>query len=216
MWGLVLKDYYDSFRVRKNFWNNVIGFALMFAVFFIMGSGMYGLILIVGIMLPLTSSSVMQYSLEQEEIARFDEIALTYPVTRKEIIFAKFVSNLLFTCGLNLFSMLLILLSVFGFEATDFKTGMLIWAAGAIFSVFLLALNCVGFLWLGVKKGTFLYIAFVLLFAFGYAFAYFGFDWSKVLSLGTGALLALGTLIAVLALALSYVACVKIYTKKHS
>ena len=44
----------------------------------------------------MTTISVFQMALEQDEKVQFDEIMLTYPVTKKEIILARFIDNFIY------------------------------------------------------------------------------------------------------------------------
>lgn len=215
MLGIILKDYYESFCIKKNTFSMIFGFGCLF-LFSLFFKSFYGLCLVVGVILPLTGCSPLQYSLEQDDISKFDDILLTFPLTKKEIVASKFGSCLAF-CAINsVLSFLITLVYVFIHKCTDFKTGLLVLGVGVIFSIAMLAISNIGFFALGNKKGTIIYMALVIIVAFAYAISYWNFDFSWIFKLNFGVLLFLALLLSLGMLYVSYKVCVKIYTKKHS
>lgn len=100
MFGIILKDYYESFCIKKN----LIGFlfsiaCLIFLTIFV--QNMYALVLMIVITLPMISVSPLQYSLEQDEISNYDKILLTFPLTRKEIVSSKLLGTYIFAVLAN-------------------------------------------------------------------------------------------------------------------
>lgn len=216
MFGIIKKDFYDSFCVPKNLANNVIGLGVIWILALLMGPGEYMMLLLVVVTLPMMSVSVLQYSMEQDELAKFDEILLTYPLSKREIILAKFIDNFLFTVGVSVISFLLMLWYVVGCGVTNMKTGFLYWMAGNVVALFIAAVSFIVFYWLGNKIGTVIYMIMVGVAAFSYVITYLNVPVEKIVALGSWKLLGIGFVISVLALIGSYWGCLKIYTKRHS
>lgn len=85
MLGIIIKDYYESFCIKKNTLSML--FSLIIIIFLILWmKDLYSYVLLVGVMLPLIGASTLQYSMEQDEISKYAQILLTFPVTRKEIV----------------------------------------------------------------------------------------------------------------------------------
>lgn len=215
MLGIILKDYYESFCIKKNLWGMIFGFGSIVILSLVL-QNFYNFCLIVGIVFPLIGASPLQYAMEQDEISKFDDSLLTFPLTKREIVGAQFIACLSF-CGItSLLAFAETLLFVFVHKCTDFKTGLMIWAIGIIFSITFLAIITIGFFALGNKKGTIIYIAIVIIIALGYAISYWNFDFSWIFKLNTGILLLIALSASLLLLAGSYKLCLMIYIKKHS
>lgn len=215
MLGIILKDYYESFCIKKNLWGMIFGFGSIVILSLVL-QNFYNFCLIVGIVFPLIGTSPLQYAMEQDEISKFDDSLLTFPLTKREIVGAQFIACLTF-CGItSLLAFAETLLFVFVHKCTDFKTGLMIWAIGIIFSIIFLAIITIGFFALGNKKGTIIYIAMVIIIALGYVISYWNFDFSWIFKLNTGILLLIALSASLLLLAGSYKLCLMIYTKKHS
>lgn len=215
MLGIIMKDYYESFRIRKNLVGMLLGFGSL-ALMLIFMDTFYAHVLTVSIIFPMLGCSPLQYSLEQDEISKFDDILLTYPITKKELVLSQFTACLSFTGIMELAALGLTFVYVCIHHTTDFKTGLLIWAAGAIFSIAFLSISNIGFFALGNKKGTIIYIALVIIFSFSYVLAYWNIDFMAIFQLDIKLLLPLAFIVSLLLLVGSYYLCLKIYTKKHS
>lgn len=215
MKGIILKDYYESFCIKKNLFEMIVSYGFLFFISFIIDSQYYFL-LIIAVLLPATSCSVLQYSMEQDEIAKFDSIALTLPVTRKELILCKYISGLLYTALTAVLSFLLVLIYVFIHESFTFHAAMEIWYLGIIASVFWLSLNYMGFFWFGNKKAMIIYFMMIFVICIAYITLSFNIDVTVILGLNKNLLLAIGTLISGALLIVSYFASLKIYNLKHS
>ena len=149
-------------------------------------------------------------------MVKFDEILLTYPLTKKEIVLARFIDNLIYV-GINaVISILLMLAYVYGGKTTDLQTGLWYCAAGLVISLITTAVFSVGFYILGNKKGTILYIALVLVATISYCFTQLNFSFTWILNMNPWMLFAIGLVIGILSMLGSYWGCVKIYTRHHS
>ena len=82
MLGIILKDYYETFCIKKNLWGTIFGFGCI-ALISVFMQNFYSFCLIVGIILPMIGCSPLQYAMEQDDISKFDDILLTFPITKK-------------------------------------------------------------------------------------------------------------------------------------
>ena len=215
MLGIVLKDFYECFCIKKNLLGIIFGFSIL-VILTLFSPNVYTLALLVSVSIPFVSSSPLQYSMEQDEISKFDDILLTYLLTKNEIVLAKYLSCLIFTFCSWLISLIIVLFSVYMMHVCDLSTGLLLLCIGMILSLVLLAVNCIGFFLLGNKKGTIAYIIVLVLAAFSYVIIYFNVDFTPLLNLGLPLLLGITFLISAALLGLSYLGSVKVYTRKHS
>jgi len=97
MKGIILKDFYETFCIKKNLFEFLSAFAFVVLIVAFM-KNLYTFILIVGVTLPLIGSSPMQYSMEQDDISGFNSILLTYPLSKKKIMLAKYFVLLPVSC----------------------------------------------------------------------------------------------------------------------
>ncbi|MFR2938051.1 ABC-2 transporter permease, partial [Faecalibacillus intestinalis] len=96
MVGLMLKDFYESFCIKKNLIGFICSILLYGMVFFLMPSE-YIVILLVVLTIPMTSVSPLQYSIEQDELSKFDQMLLTYPISKKTIVMTKILETYIFS-----------------------------------------------------------------------------------------------------------------------
>lgn len=216
MKGIIIKDNFESFLIKKNFFSWLFS-TITIIILVLLMRNIYAYVLMVGVMLPMIGTSTLQYSMEQDEISKFDQILLTYPVTKKEIIQAKYISGLILILINNLIlSSVIMCLFVYGYNALDLTMGLYALFSGFIFAIIMTAINYVGFFWLGNKKGTIVFVIMVLAYAIIYVLLEMNFSIKSIISLGTVNLLAIGMIVAVIMMICSYFISVKIYTKKHS
>lgn len=215
MLGIILKDYYEAFCIKKNLLGMIFGFGCI-ALLSVFMQNFYSFCLIVGIILPMIGCSPLQYAMEQDDISKFDDILLTFPLTKKEIVLSQFAACLSFCGIISVLALAETFVYVYIHKCTDLQTGLFLWAVGIIFSIAVLAVINIGFFALGNKKGTILYIAIVIIIALGYAISYWNFDFSWIFKMNKILLLLIAFAISIFMLLLSYMACVKIYTRKHS
>lgn len=215
MLGIMIKDLYETVLVKKNMLSLILGLVAIFVCSFVL-KNLYSFILIVGICIPFMGSTVLQCSVEQDEISGFDKVQLTYPLTKKEIILSKYISGIIFVCFISLFALIETLIYVYGYGVVDIVTGLTVWFMGVLISVIELAICYVGFIWLGNKKGIFMYIVMCLGVAIIYILTSLNIGIESILQLDRPILIFLGIVIAFISLILSYLGALKIYTRKYS
>ena len=216
MWGIVKKDFYDTFCIPKNLLSNILGYLAMIILAVLMGQNRYMMMLFVVVCIPMTTISVFQMALEQDEKVQFDEIMLTYPVTKKEIILARFIDNFIYM-GINtVISVIMVLGYVYLGKTVDIRTGMFYVAAGIAISLIATAVFSIGFYLLGNKKGTILYVGMVIIVALFYGLSSSGQWISRIFQTDPRILTGIALILGGLLMAGSYWVCLKIYTRQHS
>ena len=176
MLGILLKEYYETFCLKKNTLGMLFAAACILLIVIFM-QNFYSYVLVIGVVVPMMGVSPMQYSMEQDDISGYDQILLTFPLTRKEIVRAKLLSVWSFTALSNLVVGLpLTLLYTLGYQVIDWNTGLLLWLFTILLSFIMTALNAIGFMALGNKRGTILFIFILVVFAIGYVIFHFNVD----------------------------------------
>ena len=106
MRGIILKDLYEGFCIKKNLINwlaSMIFTSALTAISEFM-RGAYGFLLIVVLLFPVMGSTLLQMTVEQDEKAEFDRIQLTYPLSKSEIVLSKYLGGLIVQGGMTLYS----------------------------------------------------------------------------------------------------------------
>ena len=216
MRGIILKDFYESFCLRKNLIGMLFSFAVVTTLVIWMRDA-YSYVLLVLLMMPMIRVSTLHYSMEQDEISGYDEILLTFPLTKSEIVLAKLISTWLLALLSNLLiSLPLTLLYVFAYHSITIELAFGTWLGGLIFSFVMNAINAAGFFALGNKKGTVMFVVILVILAIAYIAVQIGIGIEQLLQAGSMALLGGGALLALLLNLLSYRLCLFIYTRKHT
>lgn len=176
----------------------------------------YGLALMVVLSIPVGGSAFLQIVMEKEEKTNFEKVYLSLPVTKQEVILARFISSFLFLAIQMVIAFIYMLVFVYGLKVVSLDVGMLVWGAGFVVGTILLALNSIGYHLLGSKKGTFVYLVFAGLSILIYLIAFFGVDVSQVIFLQPIYLMLIGIAFALLCLIISYFVSLKILQRKYS
>lgn len=216
MLGIIIKDFYESFCIRKNLFGFI--FSYLFLIFVIFGvRNVSGLVLLIVLALPMTSVSPLQYSMEQDEISKFDKKLLTFPLTRKEIVFSKISSTYIFALLSNLvFSLPIVFVYIYCFGVINLSIGLWIFFLGIIMTLVMLPINNIGFFLLGNKKGTILYMIILVIVTLFYIYG------NIILKIGNEFMnpsvhiIIISLLVSIILNIIGYYVCVKIYTHKNS
>ena len=152
MLGILRKDLYDTFLIPKNILSNGFGYLFMFLFAYLLGPNYYMMMVFIMLAIPATSVMVLQAAIEQDESVRFDDVLLTYPISKKQIILTRFCGNLIGILLNMALSFLLMLGYVYGGKTTDIQNGIFIWLAGCVISLYAVAVFSVGFYLLGKRN----------------------------------------------------------------
>ena len=216
MLGIMRKDFFETFCIKKNLIEFVFGIVALVICFILMPSK-YITMLIVALSVPLMSVSPLQYSIERDEISKFDQILMTFPISKKTIVATKFLETNIFAliCFLGM-SLPIVLLAIYYYSVLTLQEGILLLLISLIFSLIVLPILNVGFMTLGNKKGLIIYVIISLLFGICYIAIGFMFGVEQLLRISLYRWLIYGGLVALISNILGYFICLKIYDKKHS
>lgn len=216
MLGIMRKDFFETFCIKKNLIEFVFGIVALVICFILMPSK-YITMLIVALSVPLMSVSPLLYSIERDEISKFDQILMTFPISKKTIVATKFLETYIFAliCFLGM-SLPIVLLAIYYYSVLTLQEGILLLLISLIFSLIVLPILNVGFMTLGNKKGLIIYVIISLLFGICYIAIGFMFGVEQLLRISLYRWLIYGGLVALISNILGYFICLKIYDKKHS
>lgn len=216
MLGIIIKDYYESFCLKKNLISVLFVF-IIFSLVIILMHNLYALILLVGITLPIAGTSTLQETLKQDEISNYNKILLTFPLTKKEIVKAKIISTLILSLLINLLiSLPITLIYVFIYQAVNLDIALLIWLFSFILTFIMTAIQNIGLFTLGNKKGSIVLFIFTIIVAISYICSNIFIGIETIVELTSPTLLIFETFIAIILNIISFYACVKIYSIKNS
>lgn len=177
---------------------------------------LYGLALIVILSYPIGGSAFIQVVMEKEERTNFDKTIISLPVTKSEIILARYITSFIFFGIHMLFGLLYTFIHIYVIQSVSLELGLLLWGIGILIGTIMISINSVGYILLGSRKGTFVYIIILALSIIGYVITFLGFDIKQILTLSSSVLMMIACIVTILGLILSYFASLKIFTRKYS
>lgn len=177
---------------------------------------LYGLALIIILSYPIGGSVFIQVVMEKEERTNFDKTVISLPVTKAEIILAKYITSFVYFGIHMLFGLIYTFIHIYVIKSVSLEFGLLLWGIGLLIGTIMISINSVGYILLGAKKGTFVYMVILLLSIIGYVVTFLGFDIKQVLTLSSTILMLMACLITILCLIVSYFTSLKIFTRKYS
>ncbi len=177
---------------------------------------LYGLALIVILSYPIGGSAFIQVVMEKEERTNFDKTIISLPVTKSEIILARYITSFIFFGIHMLFGLLYTFIHIYVIQSVSLELGLLLWGIGILIGTIMISINSVGYILLGSRKGTFVYIIILALSIIGYVVTFLGFDIKQILTLSSSVLMMIACIVTILGLILSYFASLKIFTRKYS
>ena len=214
MKALIYKDLFvlkQKSQLASLFLNLVIMIPIGF--FF---QNLYGLALIVILSYPIGGSVFIQVVMEKEERTNFDKTIISLPVTKSEIVLAKYITSFLFFGIHMLFGLLYTFIHIYVIQSVSLELGLLLWGIGILVGAIMISINNVGYILLGSRKGTFVYMIILALSIIGYVVTFLGFDIKQILTLSSFVLMMIACIVTILCLIISYLASLKIFTRKYS
>ena len=218
MRGIILKDLYEGFCIRKNTLNwtiSIIFISFLTAVNSMM-RGPYGFLLIVVLLFPMLGSTLLQMTVEQDEKSEFDRIQLTYPVSKQEIVLSKYLSGLIVQGGMILYSFLFLLVYVYGYKTLTLGEAISTWGIGVAGSLVYFSVSYMVYFWLGNMKGVIFTFITMAVLVIGFVFSVFNVGLEELMAISKGTWVVVSLSAGVCLMVISYLVSLKIYTKKHS
>ena len=218
MRGIILKDLYEGFCIRKNTLNwtiSIIFISFLTAVNSMM-RGPYGFLLIVVLLFPMLGSTLLQMTVEQDEKSEFERIQLTYPVSKQEIVLSKYLSGLIVQGGMILYSFLFLLVYVYGYKTLTLGEAISTWGIGVAGSLVYFSVSYMVYFWLGNMKGVIFTFITMAVLVIGFLFSVFNVGLEELMAISKGTWVVVSLFAGVTLMVISYFVSLKIYTKKHS
>lgn len=215
MKGIIFKDFYLGFGIKKNLISFIFAFVFIVALMLLMRTN-FGFLLFCGITLPMLGSALFQVSVEEDEKTDFDKIQLTYPMTKKEIVFAKYLSGFMMIGLCFILNLIVCYVYVNIFKSISLYSALSVFlfsvGAGLIFN----AVSFFIFVLLGNKKGVVLYILLIMIIAGIYGATSWKVDYISYIMNNMILIISTGVILGVLTMIISYFASLYVYKKKHS
>ena len=221
MKGIMLKDFYEAFVIKKNFIQFLAIILINIAMVLIMRDN-FGFAMLTMFLMPFWGNGLISITRECDTVSDFDTYQLVYPLTKKEILLSKYIIGILSQMFLCIVYFLFLLIYVYVYKAVVFSDAIKIWETGSVISFLYLSISYTLFFSLGSKKGMivsmFLVIVGILFYTMHQLYIIDQFQSNKAFLVYINSLpiFLLSIIISILAVIASYFLSVKIYTKKHS
>ncbi len=215
MKGIILKDLYENFYIKKNLASYIFG-ALFIGLAMIFVNTNYTFILYTLFLSIIFGSAPLEASYEQDEKANFGKLQITFPLTKAEIVLSKYLLSLICTGISLLISLIYALANVYFWRLVTLREALTVWGLSICGSLVFTSVVYVCYFLLGKKIGTFIYVAAAIILAglYGSSTVLFGIE--SYTSMDTAVLLWFLLPASAVIFVLSCLLSIQIYKKKYS
>ena len=215
MKGIMLKDLYENFYIKKNLASYIFG-ALVIILAMIFIDTTYAFILYTMLLSTLFGSATLEGSYEQDEKANFYKLQFTFPMTKAEIVISKYVLSLICAGISSLITLIFVVANVYLRPLVTLEEALTVWGLSICVSLVFTSVVYIFYFLFGKKIGLIIYIgaAAVLGGLYGGSTVFFGIEsyTSMDMAVRLWFLLPASVVIFVLSCMLS----ILIYKKKYS
>lgn len=159
MKGIMLKDLYENFCIPKHLAAYIFGYCVTIICTFL-SANQYTFILFTGIVFPILGTCAAEYSTEEDEKSNFTKLQITFPVTKAQIILAKYLLGLVLISFSLLIDLIVSLIYISIFRTITITEMLKIIGLGVGFALIFLAVSYAGFFLLGKHWGTIIFLGF--------------------------------------------------------
>ena len=215
MKGIMLKDLYENFYIKKNLASYIFGTLIIgLAAFFIDTS--YAFILYTMLLTIVFGSATLEASYEQDEKANFYKLQFTFPMTKAEIVVSKYLLALICTGISLLIALIYALASVYLRHLVTLTEALTVWGLSICVSLVFTSVVYIFYFLLGKKIGTIIYVAAAAILGgmYGSSTVFFGIE--SYTSVDTAVRLCFLLPASVVVFVLSCLLSIQIYKKKYS
>ena len=215
MKGIMLKDLYENFYIKKNLASYIFGALIIgLAAFFIDTS--YAFILYTMLLTIVFGSATLEASYEQDEKANFYKLQFTFPMTKAEIVVSKYLLALICTGISLLIALIYALASVYLRHLVTLTEALTVWGLSICVSLVFTSVVYIFYFLLGKKIGTIIYVAAAAILGgmYGSSTVFFGIE--SYTSTDTAVRLCFLLPASVVVFVLSCLLSIQIYKKKYS
>lgn len=156
MKGIMLKDLYENFCIPKNLAAYIFGYCIT-TIGTLLLPDQFIYILFVGFICPILGACAAEYSTEQDEKSNFTKLQITFPVTKAQIIMAKYLLGLVLVCISLFIAMIVSLIHIFAYQTVTVLEMLRVTGLGLGSALIFLAVIYAGFFLLGKHWGTILF-----------------------------------------------------------
>lgn len=215
MKGIMLKDLYENFYIKKNLASYIFGALIIgLAAFFIDTS--YAFILYTMLLTIVFGSATLEASYEQDEKANFYKLQFTFPMTKAEIVVSKYLLALICTGISLLIALTYALASVYLRHLVTLTEALTVWGLSICVSLVFTSVVYIFYFLLGKKIGTIIYVAAAAILGgmYGSSTVFIGIE--SYTSMDMAARLWFLLPASVVVFVLSCLLSIQIYKKKYS
>lgn len=215
MKGIMLKDLYENFYIKKNLASYIFGTLIIgLAAFFIDTS--YAFILYTMLLTIVFGSATLEASYEQDEKANFYKLQFTFPMTKAEIVVSKYLLALICTGISLLIALIYALASVYLRHLVTLTEALTVWGLSICVSLVFTSVVYIFYFLLGKKIGTIIYVAAAVILGgmYGSSTVFIGIE--SYTSMDMAARLWFLLPASVVVFVLSCLLSIQIYKKKYS
>lgn len=218
MLGIIAKDLFQVLLIQKQRLNFIFQY-LIFGLGFLLTKNIYGLFFSMLIWMPfMITPLLIQVTTERDDKSNYYKILLTMPITRADIISAKYILGIVFAFFNCLISLIGILIHIYVFKSIGLNEGLYIFFASLLLSLFSISINYLSYILLG-SRGIFISGAMVVTILIGYYFnpTFLQIDkWIRLISLMKPMeFIGLGFLFSIFCLIISYIMSRFYFSKKE-
>lgn len=218
MLGIISKDWYQNFYIPNKRLAFII-YYLIWALNFLLIKNIYGFVFANLIWIPFVVTPILiQVTSERDDKTNYFKILITMPVTRKDIISARYLLGIIFILFNFALSILGMVVHVYMFKSVSLTLGIYITLASLIFSLVSLAVNYLACIVLG-SRGIILSAVIIttVLISYYSQFKYFNVDTviESIIIMKASTVFVFGFIVSALSVLFSYLLSVLYFSQKE-
>ena len=162
MKGIILKDLYENFYIKKNLAAYIFG-VLFIGLAMIFIDSNFTFVLYTMLLSIAFGSCMLEAPYEQDEKANFYKLQFTFPLTKAEIVLSKYLLALI-SIGISLLiALVYALANVYLRPMVALREALTVWGLSICVSLVFISIVYIFYFLSGKKIGTFIYIAAALI-----------------------------------------------------
>lgn len=218
MLGIITKDLYQNFYISSKRRTFIVNYFVIVSSILLM-KNVYGLVFATLIWIPFVVTPILlQVASERDDKTNYYKILITMPITKRDIISARYILGLVFTLFNLVVSVLGMIVHVYAFKSINLTLGVYIISVSFIFSLLSLAINYLAYIVLG-SRGIFISAVITGIVLIGYYFqpSFLNFETLliNIMSMQPSALIVIGLICSVSCILVSYLISAAYYSKKE-
>ncbi len=215
MKGIILKDLYDNFRVGKNLASYIFGGGFIVILGLLINTK-FNFLWVTLITATVFSSCTIESACEQDERANFNRMMMSFPLSKSQIVAARYLLALCCAAVTNLLTFLYLLYCVFLRHILSFREAAEFWGIALSFSIFFSGLTHITYYLFGKKLATIIYVILFLIVGVTYSLFVVVLGLTDILTVNRTVLLIASFPLSLGFFGLSYLISVQIYKRRYA